>query len=44
MEDCYVECLNDECGWKGVISECVYEIDEFLCPLCNEPVEPDQVY
>jgi len=36
MSDYRVDCVNEECGWTGLMSEC----DAEFCPDCGDNVEP----
>jgi hypothetical protein len=39
----YVDCCNEECGWRGLTSDCkmLGDIGQ-LCPECGETTEPAQ--
>ncbi len=36
-----VECMSDECGWVGLMSDCLHpkhDPDNLLCPKCHERI------
>ena len=45
VDDYYVDCCNEECGWTGLRSETVHPkhcVEEQLCPVCTEVTEPHE--
>jgi hypothetical protein len=39
----YVECVNEACGWSGLLSETKNDtFNEGACPECGSLVEPVQ--
>lgn len=48
-QDYPVYCPIEDCGWKGIVADCITlkdqeswempEYDYYACPVCHEPIE-----
>ena len=38
-EDYYVECTSENCGWEGLMSDCIQSEEDIYCPSCDQRAE-----